>query len=559
MMKFCLFLILMTFHFCLLGQSKTTVIIDNGLVPGKYIVTFKQDYLDSINSISNKSQKHAEVSNKINRIIKKHSISANSVGHVYANALAGFSISLNKGQFLALSKDPDIYSIDEDVEAQIIMADSTTSSQTIPWGIQHVGTGDGTGKRAWVVDTGIDFNHPDLNVDLSKVFDVFGGNGLDSNGHGTHVAGIIGAKNNGFGVVGVAANATLIPVKVMNQFGKGTLSNVLAGVNHISANGLPGDVANFSIIFTTTSTTLDNAVKNLGNKGIFVAMGAGNSSAHASGYSPARANGTNLYTVSAYTSDLSMWRNSNYGNPPVDYSAPGHQIPSTWLNNSYLNNTGTSMAAPHVAGILLVNNGVIYSDGFITGDKDNTPDAIAVLNDPTISPLPVEIVSFSAKSTEKGVLLNWTTASELNNDHFKIQRSSNGKSWEIAGIMPGKGTTSNIQHYSFLDVEPVMGFSFYRLQQFDFDGKSSYSKTIKVEFTKQLTITLSPVPVIDRLRISGLTGGSQIMIFQSSGKVVLNKIISDEQEIDLSSVSTGVYFVKVIENGEEKTFKIIKK
>ncbi len=143
-------------------------------------------------------------------------------------------------------------------------------------------------------------DHPDLNVNttLAKTFVLRTVTAEDDNGHGTHCAGIVAAKNNIIGVVGVAANAFVVPVKVLDKTGSGAYSIVIAGIDYVAANAATGDAANLSLsggIFDP----VDQAVINLGLSGVYVAMAAGNSKDDANNYSPARANGLNLYTVSA--------------------------------------------------------------------------------------------------------------------------------------------------------------------------------------------------------------------------------------------------------------------
>src|SRR5678815_3248042 len=112
-----------------------------------------------------------------------------------------------------------------------------------------VGYGDGTGKTAWIIDSGIDFDHPDLNVDVKRSKSFLTGNTSadDENGHGTHVAGIIGAKNNNFGVLGVASGANLVSLRVLDKDGNGTLSSIIQALAYVNANGKAGDVVNMSI------------------------------------------------------------------------------------------------------------------------------------------------------------------------------------------------------------------------------------------------------------------------------------------------------------------------
>ncbi len=269
--------------------------------------------------------------------------------------------------------------------------------QTVPWGITRV-TGfslatvgnmgnPGEGKTAWVIDSGVDLDHPDLNLKNQSTVDVsrsacFLRNCSDPNdyyGHGTHVAGIIGAVNNAIGSVGVAAGATIVSVRVLDKRGSGPDSGVIAGIDYVAAQfdadkAKAGDVANLSLI-TGKMQAMNDAVVNLAARGIRVVSAAGNSNMDASLFSPASAEGTNVYTVSA-TQDLSdnRWPNSNYGNfnmggAPIDYAEPGANIYSLDKDGGYTTKTGTSMAAPHLSGLLLL--GPVNSKGTIKNDVND--------------------------------------------------------------------------------------------------------------------------------------------------------------------------------------------
>jgi len=122
------------------------------------------------------------------------------------------------------------------------------------------------------------------------------------------------------------------------------------------------------------SQALDNAILVAAGKGIKFVIAAGNSAANANNYSPARVNGTNIYTISASDSGDRFASFSNFANPPIDYCAPGVSIKSTWKSGGYNTISGTSMAAPHAAGVLLL--GTAKTSGFVSGDKDNNPDPI---------------------------------------------------------------------------------------------------------------------------------------------------------------------------------------
>jgi subtilisin family serine protease len=192
------------------------------------------------------------------------------------------------------------------------------------------------------------------------------------------VAGTIAAKHNDIGVVGVAPGATVIPVKVLNKSSLGTISGVIRGVDYVGANGEAGDVANMSL-GGGPSDALDNAVVAAANMGIYFTLSAGNSGQDASNYSPARASGTNVFTISAIDNTGTFASFSNFGNPPVDYAAPGVNVYSTYKNGGYATYSGTSMAAPHAAGVLLMTNGQPNTCGTVKNDKDSTADPIICL------------------------------------------------------------------------------------------------------------------------------------------------------------------------------------
>ena len=202
-----------------------------------------------------------------------------------------------------------------------------------------MGYGNGIGKRAWIIDSGIDFDHPDLNVDAakSKSFITGESSAEDENGHGTHVAGIIGAKNNTFGVLGIASGASLVSLRVLDKDGEGLLSNIIQALAYVNNNASPGDVVNMSVGDDEgISATLDQQVRNTAAQGIYIAIAAGNEKQLANKYSPGRTNAENIYTVSAIDSLDNFASFSNYGNDVVDYAAPGVRILSTFLKDVML-------------------------------------------------------------------------------------------------------------------------------------------------------------------------------------------------------------------------------
>lgn len=315
--------------------------------------------------------------------------SAQAVGarvtHVYSVAIRGFAAELPAQAVENMQKNnPNIEYCEQDqvvtagpIEAQGKPEVGAMAEET-PWGIARVGGGAAyTGTNtAWVIDTGI-APHADLNFDTSrsKSF-VRDSSPLDQNGHGTHVAGTIAARANGSGVVGVAAGAPVVAVRVLDRRGSGSNSGVIAGVDYVAQNGRPGDVANMSL-GGGVSTALDQAVINAAaGSGVRFALAAGNESDNANNHSPARANGTNVFTVSAFAVGDKWASFSNFGNPPIDYAEPGVSIKSTWLNGGYNTISGTSMATPHLAGLLLA--GAVRSGGTVSGDPASPADVIGV-------------------------------------------------------------------------------------------------------------------------------------------------------------------------------------
>ncbi len=354
------------------------------VIPGQYIVVLK-DAAVATTASDSYQEKVGKVKAAAQGLLRGRGLAPEAVGLAYGHVLKGFAAKLTPQQAAELARDGRVSYIEPD---RIISlgkpvkggGTTTTSTQTIPYGITRVGYGDGTGKTAWVIDSGIDLNHPDLNVDVtrSRSFLSTTSSPEDGNGHGTHVAGTIGAKNNTIGVVGVAANATVVAVRVLDAAGSGSTSGVVAGVDYVSANGRVGDVANMSL-GGGASQALDDAVINASNKGILFALAAGNNSGNAALNSPARVNGANIFTISAMDVNDSWASFSNFGNPPIDYCMPGVSIKSTWIGDGYNTISGTSMATPHMAGVLLMRGKSFTISGNVKNDPDGNADQIAHL------------------------------------------------------------------------------------------------------------------------------------------------------------------------------------
>lgn len=276
--------------------------------------------------------------------------------HVYSASLRGFAARLTARQIDALENEPMVAYVEADGTMHAI-------AQTLPWGINRIDAdssstkaGDESGAvtnvNVYIIDTGI-ATHSDLN--LVKHVNFAGGKNTDCDGHGTHVAGTVAAKDNARDVVGVSPGAPLTGVKVLGCSGSGTMSGVIKGVDWVTADAkLPANattpaVANMSL-GGGASKALDDAVKGSADSGVFYSIAAGNSGADACNSSPASAGKHNgVMTVAATDSSDKEASWSNYG-PCVDVWAPGVSILSTKKGGGTTTMSGTSMAAPHVAG-----------------------------------------------------------------------------------------------------------------------------------------------------------------------------------------------------------------
>ncbi len=273
------------------------------------------------------------------------------VGFVYRNAVKGFSAVIPNSRVAEVRDDNRVDYVERDGTMK-------TVAQVLPWGIDRIDAdtsstvaGNGSGAvsnvNAYVIDTGIDATHPDLNVVGHVNFT--GGKNKDCNGHGTHVAGTVAARDNTADVVGVAPGAPLTGVKVLGCSGSGSTSGVIRGVDWVTANATEPAIANMSL-GGGASKALDDAVKGSAASGVFYSLAAGNAGANACGSSPARAGTSNgVMTTAATDSQNREASFSNYGSC-VDTWAPGVGVLSTKKGGGTTAYSGTSMASPHVGG-----------------------------------------------------------------------------------------------------------------------------------------------------------------------------------------------------------------
>jgi subtilisin family serine protease len=384
---FVLTLLFLVLSSCKKNDSLVTTSPENNLLKSaalkqKYIVMFKGDTAFQMDDSKQKDR----VKNQALNLLGKYRIKGD-VGQVLGR-LQGFSVYLSDDQATQLANDPQIKVVGKDYSISLPKGEMTAVKQSsyaaqgsnyVPWGITRVGgpvTYTGS-NEVWILDTGILLTHPDLNVDAGRgrSFIPTEPSPTDYNAHGTHVAGIIAAIDNDMYVVGVAAGARVIPVKVLDGNGNGTLETILAGLDYVAANGKEGDVANMSLN-GPASAVMDSAIIAASAKVKFV-VAAGNEAQNVAYYSPARVDGKNILTISAMGPSDSWAPFSNFG-MNVDYCAPGIDVLSLYKEEGYwMWANGTSAAAPHVAGLWLL--GKIKHDGTVINDPDLVSDRIAYI------------------------------------------------------------------------------------------------------------------------------------------------------------------------------------
>lgn len=296
-------------------------------------------------------------------IAKQH---GGQVLFTYNRAIRGFAVRIPEqatSAFLtAMQKNPQVSYVEEDT----LMQTNTITQSNPVWGLDRIDQHNlplsksfsynktGSAVNAYIVDTGILASHQEFNSRVQTGYSAIADNNgtNDCNGHGTHVAGTVGGST-----YGIAKNVGLVPVRVLDCAGSGAMSGVIAGLDWIIQNGRKSAVVNMSLGGSAYST-LDTAIDNLFNNGYVPVVAAGNSNTDACTSSPARAG--KAITVAATDSTDTRASYSNYGSC-VDLFAPGSQITSAWIgsNSSAATASGTSMASPHVAGVvatMLENN-----------------------------------------------------------------------------------------------------------------------------------------------------------------------------------------------------------
>ncbi|MFD3439205.1 S8 family serine peptidase [Streptomyces sp. NPDC058685] len=309
-----------------------------GAVKGSYIVTLRESAADAGSTAGRALA--AEYGAKIRK--------------TYSATLNGYSVQLSEAQARKFAADPAVVSV---VQNRVFKA---TATQPNPpsWGLDRIDQRAlpvnrsytypdtaGEGVTAYIIDTGVRITHSDFGGRASYGFDAIDNDNTaqDGNGHGTHVAGTVAGTAHG-----VAKKARIVGVRVLDNSGSGTTEQVVAGIDWVTRNAVKPAVANLSL-GGGVDPALDTAVRNSIASGVTYAIAAGNDGANAANYSPARV--TEAITVGSTTSTDARSSFSNYGTV-LDIFAPGSSITSSWNTGDAATNTisGTSMAAPHVAG-----------------------------------------------------------------------------------------------------------------------------------------------------------------------------------------------------------------
>ncbi|MER0242863.1 S8 family peptidase [Streptomyces sp. HSW2009] len=309
--------------------------------------------------------------------------------YVYSKVFNGFAAKLTPTQLDALRANPAVRAIEED---QKVTASGTQTGAT--WGLDRVDqrnrpldssytwNRDGAGVTAYIIDTGLDSDHPEFGGRAQNVYNTAGGGNEDCHGHGTHVAGTIGGST-----YGVAKGVALRGVKVLGCDGSGSFAGIIAGFDWVRKNAAKPAVANASL-GGGYSAAVNTAAANLANAGVHLSVAAGNDNQDACNYSPASASA--VLTVAASDSSDRKASFSNYGRCVETY-APGVSITSARMGGGSTQMNGTSMASPHAAGVAALykaNNGDASSatinswittnatPNVITGNVNSTPNRL---------------------------------------------------------------------------------------------------------------------------------------------------------------------------------------
>ena len=332
------------------AEAKFSVSSNAEVVPGRFIITVREGVSPSA-------------------VAAGHGVQPQ---YLYTHALNGFAGAMSDAARDGLLRDARVTRVEPDG-----IAHAVTTQSDATWGLDRIDQGalplsgtytytnTGSGVTAYIIDTGIEISHSDFGGRASVGYDAIGDgrNGIDCNGHGTHVSGTTGGTT-----WGVAKAVQLKAVRVLDCSGSGSWSGVIAGLDWVAANRTIPAVGNMSL-GGGASTSVDDAVKRTIASGVAMAVAAGNGNQggraqDACKYSPARVAEAMTIGATDKTDTKTSW--SNYGNC-VDWFAPGLGITSDWLNGGTNTISGTSMATPHTTGVAAL---------YLQSNPDATPAAV---------------------------------------------------------------------------------------------------------------------------------------------------------------------------------------
>jgi hypothetical protein len=241
-------------------------------------------------------------------------------------------------------------------------------------------------------------------------------------------------------------------------------------------------------------------------------------------------------------------------------------------NNDYLPANGGGSSTPYfngitanaefdLTGLSVGQRYYLYIDGNGGASGTYYIEGLRGLATNCNLPLPIELIEFNVKCLNGKTFVNWTTASEINNDYFTIEKSLDLESWEVAGVIDGAGNSESIINYSFVD-DNISNYNYYyRLKQTDFNGEFKHSEVVFSQCLNENTIVVYPNPSSGIFNINGLIEKERTLInvYNYTGSLVLSdRTINSNYSFDLSNYASGVYFVIVSNLGKQSTFKILK-
>ena len=375
--------------------------IEENLLEGEYIVVFKETTFGQSSDNRNRGiysrgelVKHFEGARiqhtqAVADLAGEYGIESEQIDEIHVAGINGFSANLSPQQANRLANDERVAFVEQDYLfdmsnslREMPLKDlneeggrgtlaSLASSQTVPCGVSSVGgfvDASQSSNWIWLIGGGADPSHPDLNVITERPFAKRNNRITDA---GTHLAGCAAAKDNGVGVVGVAAGAPVVNVPLRRN----RVANLIGALVHVAKYYLPGDVVHIGYAYKGFSPAAAFIIKRLADRGVRFSIAAGDAASDAGMYFPGNIEYHNVYTVSAGDCDLHFASFSNYNNPPVDLRGVGVDALSTSSDRSFMFMTGTSVSSAYVAGYLLTVN-TVQICGTINGDPDGDPDGV---------------------------------------------------------------------------------------------------------------------------------------------------------------------------------------